>query len=140
LEQVGWGPGQPGVAPGLEVCGPACGRGLELDDPWGPLQPKPFYDCNTTLKPIVAKNNQSKRKEKTLILETDFFYFSTYIHIRNAAKHNHNPKEESNEWKTYFNLEVQAPTKSKPQHYSCNSGITHSCKSRGSFRQHLCMA
>lgn len=22
-----------------------CGRGLELDDPWGPLLPKPFYDC-----------------------------------------------------------------------------------------------
>jgi len=21
-----------------------CGRRLELDDPWGPLQPKPFYD------------------------------------------------------------------------------------------------
>jgi len=27
-----------------EVGGPACGRGLELDDPWGPFQPKPFYD------------------------------------------------------------------------------------------------
>jgi len=39
-DQVGWGLGQPD----LEVVGPACGRGLELDDPWGPFQPKPFCD------------------------------------------------------------------------------------------------
>jgi len=26
--QVGWGPGQPGLVPGLEVGGPACGRGV----------------------------------------------------------------------------------------------------------------
>ena len=26
-DQVGWGPGQPGLVPGLEVGGPACGRG-----------------------------------------------------------------------------------------------------------------
>jgi len=31
--QVGWGPGQPGVVPDLEVGVPACGRRLELDDP-----------------------------------------------------------------------------------------------------------
>jgi len=35
-DQVGWGPGQTGLVPDLEVGGPACGRGLELDDPWGP--------------------------------------------------------------------------------------------------------
>jgi len=27
--QVGWGPGQPGLVPDLEVGGPACGRGSE---------------------------------------------------------------------------------------------------------------
>ena len=31
--QGGWGPGQPGVVPDLEVGVPACGRRLELDDP-----------------------------------------------------------------------------------------------------------
>ena len=31
--QVGWGPGQPGLVLYGEVGGPACGRGLELDDP-----------------------------------------------------------------------------------------------------------
>ena len=43
-DQVGWSPGQPGLGPDLEVGGPACGRGLELDDPQGPFQPRPFYD------------------------------------------------------------------------------------------------
>jgi len=42
--QVGWGPGQPGLVPDLEVGGPAYYRGLKRDDPWGPFQPKPFYD------------------------------------------------------------------------------------------------
>jgi len=27
-DQVGWGPGQPGLVPHLEVGGPACGRGV----------------------------------------------------------------------------------------------------------------
>jgi len=40
--QVEWAPGQ-GV-PDREVVGPACGRGLELDGPWGPFQPKPVCD------------------------------------------------------------------------------------------------
>ena len=31
--QVGWGPGQPGLVLNGEFGGPACGRGLELDDP-----------------------------------------------------------------------------------------------------------
>ena len=31
--QVGWGPGQPGLVLNVEVGGPACGRGLEFDDP-----------------------------------------------------------------------------------------------------------
>jgi len=35
-DQDGWSPGQPGLVPDLEVGGPACGRGLELDDPWNP--------------------------------------------------------------------------------------------------------
>ena len=30
---VGWGPEQPGLVLNGEVGGPACGRGLELDDP-----------------------------------------------------------------------------------------------------------
>jgi len=34
-DQVGWGPGKPDLSPDLEVGGPACGRGLEPDDPWG---------------------------------------------------------------------------------------------------------
>ena len=42
--QVRWGPGQPARVLNVEVSGPACGRGLELDDPWSPFQPKPFYD------------------------------------------------------------------------------------------------
>ena len=43
-DQVGWGPGQPGLVSDLEVGGPACDRGeLELDS-WAPFQPKPFYD------------------------------------------------------------------------------------------------
>ena len=42
--QAGWGPGQPGLVFDMEVGSPACGRGLELDDPWSPFQPKPFYD------------------------------------------------------------------------------------------------
>ena len=41
--QVGWGPEQPGLVPGLEVGGPACGKELKLNDPRGPFQPKPFY-------------------------------------------------------------------------------------------------
>ena len=28
--QVGWGPGQPDLVPTLEVCGPACGRGVGI--------------------------------------------------------------------------------------------------------------
>ena len=30
--------------PGLVVGDPAYCRGLEIRDPWGPFQPKPFYD------------------------------------------------------------------------------------------------
>jgi len=30
-----------------QVGGSACGKELELDDPWGPLQHKPFYDSMT---------------------------------------------------------------------------------------------
>jgi len=36
-DQVGWGSGQPGLVPDLEVGSPACGRGLGLGDPWGPF-------------------------------------------------------------------------------------------------------
>ena len=42
-DQIGWGPGQSGLVPDLEVSGPACGK-LELDDTWGPFQPKPLFD------------------------------------------------------------------------------------------------
>ena len=38
--QAGCGSGQPG----LLVGGPACSRGLELDEHCGPFQPRPFYD------------------------------------------------------------------------------------------------
>ena len=31
--QIGWGPGQPGLALNEEVGDPACDRGLELHDP-----------------------------------------------------------------------------------------------------------
>ena len=41
--QVGWGPGQPGLVLNVEVGDPACGEGLELDDPQGPFQHKPFF-------------------------------------------------------------------------------------------------
>lgn len=38
--QAAWGPEQTGMVGG----NPACGRGYELDELQGPLQPKPFYD------------------------------------------------------------------------------------------------
>ena len=38
--QAGCGSGQPG----LLVGDPAHSRGLERDEHWGPLQPRPFYD------------------------------------------------------------------------------------------------
>jgi len=40
-DQVGWGPGQPGLVLDKEVSGPACGREVGA---WGPFQPEPFYD------------------------------------------------------------------------------------------------
>jgi len=45
--QNAWGAGQPGLVLNVEVGSPACGRGLEFDDPWGPFQHKPFYDSMT---------------------------------------------------------------------------------------------
>ena len=45
--QIGWGPGQPGLVLDMEVSGLTCGRGLELDDPLDPFQPKPFDDFMT---------------------------------------------------------------------------------------------
>ena len=41
-DRFGWDPGQPGLVPDLEVGVPP--EWLELDDPWGPLQPNPFCD------------------------------------------------------------------------------------------------
>ena len=35
----------------LEVGGLACGRGLELNDPWGPFQRKPF--CDSVIFPVL---------------------------------------------------------------------------------------
>jgi len=43
-DQVGWGPGQPGLVLNVEIGGPAYGRGLEIHDPRGPFQPGLFYD------------------------------------------------------------------------------------------------
>jgi len=44
LGQVGWGPGQSGLVLDLmPVTLPMAGE-LELDDPYGPFQPKSFYD------------------------------------------------------------------------------------------------
>ena len=43
-DQVGWGPGHPALVLDMEVGGPACSRGLGLDDPQCPFQSKPFYD------------------------------------------------------------------------------------------------
>jgi len=60
--QVGWGHGQPGLVPDLEVGGPACGRGVELDDPWGPFQPKPFYDSMKYLFPILLLFQSKKSR------------------------------------------------------------------------------
>jgi len=36
-DQVGWGPGQSGLVPDLDAFGSACGRGLELDNPYSSL-------------------------------------------------------------------------------------------------------
>ena len=42
--QVGWGPGQPGLVLIRRLAAlPEAGR-LDPDDPWGPFQPKAFYD------------------------------------------------------------------------------------------------
>ena len=50
-DQIGWGPGQRGVVPDLEVGSPACGRELIVNYPWGPFQPKPFCDCRLLFFP-----------------------------------------------------------------------------------------
>jgi len=54
-DQVGWGPGHPGQGPNPEVGGPACGReiGTWVGTPWGPFQPKPFYECFTVTAPLL---------------------------------------------------------------------------------------
>ena len=44
---------QSGLVPDLEVGGPACGRQLEFDDPWGPFQPKPLYDSMNMLSEFL---------------------------------------------------------------------------------------
>ena len=53
--QVGWGPGQPGLVLGMEVGGLLQQEGLELDDPWHPFQPKPFYDSMTLSLCLCSK-------------------------------------------------------------------------------------
>ena len=63
--QVGWDPRQPGLVPDLEVGGPACGMGLELDDPWGPSQPKPFYDH--TLSTLPKSRSQKAVNKQNLL-------------------------------------------------------------------------
>ena len=54
-DQVGWGTGQPGLVPVMAL--PVAGE-LELDDPCGPFQPKPYdsmirdvFLCSWSLKP-----------------------------------------------------------------------------------------
>jgi len=47
--QLGCGLMQPGLVPDLEGGGPACGRGLELDDPCSPFQSKPFHEVHPFL-------------------------------------------------------------------------------------------
>jgi len=46
----------------VEVGGPACGGGLELHDPWGPFQPKPFCDSvipnSIKLQPLKTRKIQ----------------------------------------------------------------------------------
>ena len=42
--QVGWGPGYPSLVLNVEVGALHAAGVLELDDPWGPFQPYPFYD------------------------------------------------------------------------------------------------
>jgi len=61
--QVGWGPGQSGLVPDLEVGGSACGRGLELNDPWDLFQPKPFYD-SLIMKRILEKLSFREEQQK----------------------------------------------------------------------------
>ena len=40
----GWSPVQPGLVQDLGGWWPCASGGLELGGPWGPFQPKPFYD------------------------------------------------------------------------------------------------
>lgn len=44
MNQVGWNPGQPALVADLEVGDPDYDRRLELSDPCGPFQYKPFYN------------------------------------------------------------------------------------------------
>jgi len=42
--QVEWVPGQPDLVLDLVVGNPACSWGLEMDNLWGPFQPRLFCD------------------------------------------------------------------------------------------------
>jgi len=43
------------VSPGSARDSKICGRGLELDDPWGPFHPKPFYDSMIRMDKISMR-------------------------------------------------------------------------------------
>lgn len=51
-DHVGWSPRLPDLVPYLEAGGPVYGRGLGLDDPWVPFQPKPF--CVVTERKVFG--------------------------------------------------------------------------------------
>jgi len=53
--QVGWGPGQPGLVPNLRSVALPVAAGLEFD-PWGPFQPKPFYDSMIIVYFFLSKD------------------------------------------------------------------------------------
>ena len=57
--QVGWGPGQPELLGGI----PSQGRGLQLHDLQGLLQPKPFYDSMYDIIPCCSYHQYAEQRE-----------------------------------------------------------------------------
>jgi len=57
--RVGWGSGQPNPVPDIVVDNPVHGKGLELDDLWGPFQTKPFYELFNFFLPSHFPSKQT---------------------------------------------------------------------------------
>jgi len=109
--QVGWGPGQPGLVLDVEVGGPSPGRGLELDDPWGPLQPKPFYDSMFLITPVVCTeitpfcvSHAGLREANVVYKDAEYLKDISCVHIRfvtTPSQSRHHETSCRNKWSTF---------------------------------------